>query len=277
MNIRYQTPKGGTTIYAAMTKLIDTLDTIDDIDHVLGWACPVPFFGSISGASVATVGINPSNREFVDRDGRELQSDQRRFPTLGSLSIADWSDVDGHQIAEIVRACVRYFEINPYRQWFDVLDRLLCAGGKSYYHEQSACHIDLVAFATGAKWGAIDSAAKRSLIERNRRPMAELIRDSPVQVLVLNGRAVVREFENFTGNELAAEGVDEWMLPRTGARGVPGIAYKGHVSSIGDIDLGREISVFGFNHNLQSSFGVTTHVISNIANRIGEEIGSATD
>lgn len=58
-------------------------------DHpdVLGWACPVPFFGHLESARLATVGINPSNLEFTTADRTELTGPPRRLPTLSSLGL----------------------------------------------------------------------------------------------------------------------------------------------------------------------------------------------
>jgi hypothetical protein len=52
----------------------------------------------------------------------------------------------------------------------------------------------------------------------------------------------------------------QWALPRRQQADVAGIAYKGIVREVSGISLGRELLVLGFNHNIQSSFGVTTEV-----------------
>lgn len=260
-----------------MTKLIEALLDNDEREQIIQWACPVPFFGPISTARIATVGINPSSREFVDRSGRELQDQDRRLPTLRSLELECWSKTSGAQVCDITRSCERYFTSNPYRQWFDVLDRVLNAAGVSYYGAGVACHIDLVAFATRRKWGHLDSGLKRNLIVQGRQPMAEFVRASAIRVLILNGRSVVREFETFTGEQLSATVVDDWTLPRSSGRGVPGVAYEARINSIGGMDLDREVLVVGFNHNLQSSYGVTAQVVKRIGHRIGEEIATTID
>ena len=43
-----------------------------------------------------------------------------------------------------------------------------------------------------------------------------------------------------------------------------GFAYEGIVNDLSGMQLDREILVLGFNHNIQSSFGVTKHVIEAI-------------
>ena len=61
-------------MYTTLTTLIDRLDStaISGTNAIL-WGCPVPSFGDLSSSQVATIGLNPSNREFVDESGNELQ------------------------------------------------------------------------------------------------------------------------------------------------------------------------------------------------------------
>ncbi|MBS2940324.1 hypothetical protein KDN32_21520 [Nocardioides sp. J2M5] len=262
-------------MYSQISRLVDQLDSQVAPNDVLGWACPVPFFGEIALAKVATVGINPSNREFVDKAGTELAEPARRLPTLSSLGRASWDDATGDDIRSIALGCRRYFQGNPYRQWFDVLDRMLCAGGASYY-DSTACHVDLVAYATSTKWGILPGAVRDDLMRRGRSTIAELIRDSAVDVLVLNGRAVVSEFVQFADASLVAREVDSWTLPRSSGTGVGGIAYEGVIDAIGEVAMDRSIRVIGYNHNLQSSFGVTTEVMQRIGEWVGATVASAT-
>ena len=76
---------------------------------VIPWNCPVLSFGEASNATVATLGLNPSNREFVDRWGNELTDSDRRFHTLGSLGIAQWSDAAPEHMALVGDSCRNYF------------------------------------------------------------------------------------------------------------------------------------------------------------------------
>jgi hypothetical protein len=262
-------------VYSQISRLVDQLDSEVAPSDVLGWACPVPFFGEIEMAKVATVGINPSNREFVDKAGTELAEPAQRLPTLSSLGRASWDDATGDDIRSIALGCRRYFQANPYRQWFDVLDRMLCVGGASYY-DSTACHLDLVAYATSMKWGLLPSDVRDDLVHRGRSTIAELIRDSAIEVLVLNGRSVVSEFLQFAHASLVARDVEGWTLPRSSGTGVSGIAYEGAIDAIGEVTLDRTIHVIGYNHNLQSSFGVTTQVMQRIGEWVGATVASAT-
>lgn len=263
-------------MYATMASLVDDLEAEVSRGHVVPWASPVPFFGDIQNAVVATVGINPSNREFVDSRGLELIGAQRRLPTLESMGLQDWSSASGWDIRSLVVACENYFIHNPYRGWFDILERMLNAGGYSYYGTPAACHLDLVAYATQAKWGKLTVDTRTKLIGRGRSNLAKIIRDSPLEVLVLNGRSVVDEFMRFAETGLTQRDMREWSLPRGNGQGVVGVAFEGVIDNIGGVALDRDVVVIGYNHNLQSSFGVTREVINEIGKFIGGSIVKAT-
>lgn len=239
-----------------------------DVDEqpVMPWSCPVPYFGRLGHATVATLGINPSNREFVDVAGRELDGDRRRFPTLGSLDLHSWADASSLDITAIVSACDGYFSANPYSRWFDTLDTLLRPAGASYYGtDNPAAHLDLVPYATQVKWGALRADQQRALLYCGRDLLASLLRDSRVELLVLNGASVVRQFEEVARVRLKRNQNNGWDLPHHRAPRVRGVAYSGELDHIREVDLGRAITVVGFNHNLQSSFGVTRRAVEAIA------------
>lgn len=254
-------------MFSSMASYVNRLDsTAVSQSSIIRWSCPVPFFGEIAGATVATVGINPSSREFLSADGIELQGEERRLPTLRSLGCRSWLEVDAVQIKEILAACETYFLRSPYNRWFQVLEKVLAPAGVSLYRRGGqACHIDLVPYATNAKWGSLPLAEQRNLIEVSRDALARLLHDSQLSALILNGQSVVREFERTAEIELERCAMPEWVLPRSRGAAVRGLAYTGHVDHIGGVDIGREVIVVGYNHNLQSSFGVTSAVVSAIA------------
>lgn len=236
------------------------------------WTCPVPYFGELHAATVATLGINPSNREFVDVSGHELDGDDRRFPTLGSLGLGKWEDASSLDLIAIVSACDRYFSGNPYNRWFDTLDVLMVRAGASYYSvDQPAAHLDLVPYATYIKWGSLRAGQQRALLHCAQDLLAALLRDSPVEFLVLNGASVARHFEAVTNLELTRRHQADWDLGGHGFERVRGIAYTGTVERIGKFDLGRSIAIVGYNHNLQSSFGVTKRALNAIAGWVGAQ------
>jgi hypothetical protein len=235
--------------------------------EIIPWSSPVLSFGDPSIARVATVGLNPSNREFVDDAGNELTDEMRRFHTLNSLGLRHWGEIASRHVSRILDSFSYYFLKNPYDRWFRVLDSLLASAGVTYYRrELHACHLDLVPFATSKKWTDLSPTQRSSLLKGAGDTLGLLLRESAVEVLVLNGRTVVENLQCLTGTVLEAEQMPRWNLPRQATSDVPGIAYRGCVSSVAGVDLRRRVHVLGFNHNIQSSFGVTKLVKSEISN-----------
>ncbi|RMX08184.1 hypothetical protein D8I35_03465 [Corticibacter populi] len=235
------------------------------------WASPVVSFGNPAVSKVATLGLNPSNLEFVDRVGEQLLEPYNRFESLGSLRATNWSEVARLGVQRIWETCEDYFFRNPYDQWFKRLDRILAKTGASYYSRigESACHLDLVPFATANKWSALPRGHQARLIELGAPSLARTLSASDIRVLVLNGATVVREFSRLVvADSLRSQVEPSWAL-QDGR--VQGISYIGRISEVGSIPLRRKLLVLGFNHNIQSSFGVTTQAIANISTWIGRQ------
>ena len=228
---------------------------------VIPWSCPVPSFGDAARSTVATIGINPSNREFVDDGNRELAGRARRFHTLGSLGLKSWAEAEDPHYDEIASSCQRYFETNPYDRWFKELDFLISGTNFSYYSPLfSACHLDVVPFATSCKWGELTPEHRSRLFAISGDTLGRLVHDSPLQVLILNGSSVVAQFQSVSGTALSSVRQIGWELPRLKGRGVAGYAFHGTISTLAGVKLNRTVTVLGFNHNIQSSFGVTRGV-----------------
>lgn len=231
---------------------------------IIRWSSPIPSFGDLYSSVVATVGLNPSNKEFVDSDIKELQGVKRRFPTLNSLKISSWSDIDDFHMEQILDSCKNYFTRNPY-EWFKRLDFIISGTGKSYYFpSEGACHLDLIPFATSEKWGNLSVQEKSLLLELSGDTLGILLKASSVKLLILNGGTVVDNFKRISNVTFETKKQKSWSLPRELGNDVAGFSYEGYTSNIGGIDLGREIQVLGYNHNIQSSFGVTSKVLRSI-------------
>jgi len=252
-------------MYKSLTTFIDNLATPQAREaDVIAWSSPVPAFGNPSCSKVATLGLNPSNREFVDEHGCELEGPRRRFHTLRSLGLTAWQDVDSSHLRQIIHSCEDYFDGNPYDRWFKVLDRVVSGAGASYYSSvEPACHLDLIPYATFSKWTELTSRQRLGLLDLARRGVASLIKDTDIEILILNGRSVVAQFEVFSDCRLTAVPMEPWTLKRSG-QPVAGVGYYARVDQLDGADLGRQLLVLGYNHNLQSSFGVTSVAIDAI-------------
>lgn len=240
---------------------------------VIRWASPVPSFGDLSTSRVATLGLNPSNREFEDKSG-ELQDPSRRFPTLGSLGLDSWKDAGDRHLRLILDSCREYFLRNPYNTWFRPLDKVISGVSASFYGEsRSACHLDLIPYATARKWTELRADQKSSLLAIAGDTLGLLLRDSPVRILILNGMSVVKQFQKVAEIRLEQHEMPTWSLSRR-LEPVTGLAYTGVVNALSGFRLRDDIQVLGYNHNLQSTFGMSDEVIFAIRDWIAQ-MGSA--
>lgn len=236
---------------------------------VLRWGSPVPAFGDPEGSWVATVGLNPSNREFVDEDGKELRGTQRRFHTLASLGLLAWHQADAYHLQLLVSSCTEYFRNNPYDRWFRRLDDIIAAAGFSYYSKtRRACHLDLVPYSTAVKWSSLSGRDRMQLLAASADILGLVLHDSRIRALILNGSTVVRYFQRTLGIELRARPMSAWDMPRSDGSVVRGVAYTGCLDAIGGCRLPTRLIVLGYNHNIQSSYGVSRSLVERIGSWI---------
>ena len=147
-------------LLAEVDRLVDLLSEGRPVKlGAIPWASPILAFGDPANSRIATLGLNPSNLEFVDRHGRELHAPHHRLESLATLNVSSWGEVASRGVRRVWQACEDYFYGNPYDQWFKRLEKLLVATGASYYTSfgVKACHLDLVPFATAEKWSSLTS------------------------------------------------------------------------------------------------------------------------
>lgn len=246
-------------------KLLHTLD-------VINWAAPVPYFGDPCKATIATVGLNPSDREFVSAEGAELTGSLRRFHTLTSLGLTSWNELTPAQLESIHTSCTEYFSRNPYDAWFRPLDLLLRGTNDSFYSSMfHACHLDLVPYATSIKWAFLKPYQRELLLTTSAIFLGQVLKYSPIKILVLNGKTVVDNFERATDVSFHRLLMESWCLPRKNGINIKGFSYEGKISRMADIDIGREVYILGYNHNIQSSYGVTSSVRTSIQEWISQK------
>jgi hypothetical protein len=217
---------------------------------VVAGSTPVVAFGDPLNAWVATVELNPSRAEFPDRTGRELTGKSRRLETLQSLGVKTLAQVSPAVARKIVTGCNEYFRRNPYT-WFKRLEIILGVLRASYF-DGTACHLDLVQWATDPVWGKLPKSQQRILIEKDRPFLREQINYGQFKLLLLNGRSVVEQFESLLSCPLETLGKD-FPLP-------------GWTLSAGKDHSG--VPVIGWNLNLQSTPGIFNFNISVLARAI---------
>ena len=162
---------------------------------VVPGSTPVVAFGNARTAKVATIGLNPSSNEFQDRSGQDLVGCFRRLATHRSLGVYDLATASPAIIAKVLNDCNTYFQRNPYRWWFGQLESILQACGASYC-DGSACHLDLVQWATKPTWTEVPSTAQSCLLDSDLPFLKEQFRNENIELLLVNGRRATKEFES---------------------------------------------------------------------------------
>ena len=214
----------------------------DGIPVVPG-STPVVAFGDVRNAEVATLGWNPSKVEFLDRHGDELKGAEQRLETLSSLGGSDLSLATVHSIRSVFEGCNGYFQRRPYRRWFDRLEKILCVLGKSYY-AGTACHLDLVQWATDPTWGRLEPTHKKTLLEADLPFLLKQLSQEHIGLLLLNGSGIARAYSEMLGCELTETVVTGKISLKL---------FSGWTA--------HGARVIGWNKNIQSSFGVSNDYI----------------
>lgn len=250
-------------MYSILTTLITRLeDPRMTSTGVIDWGSPVPSFGNIGKSKVVSLGLNPSNREFLDNEGYELTGPMRRFHSLSSLGINSWAEINALHLKQIIETCFSYFLSNPYDTWFRKLDQIISSTGYSYYDSiNQACHLDIIPYATEKKWTDLTTIEKQLLIDISGDALARLLEYSSVRMIILNGISVIKHFEKISKVNLEKEELNSIKLNRKNGRHIKGYIYKGYFNQLSGINLDKKILAIGFNHNIQSSFGITNNVI----------------
>lgn len=224
--------------------------------QVVAGSTPVVSFGDARLARTATLGLNPSRIEFLAPNGHELAESVRRLATHRSLGTDDLANAPESIIERVLCDCCTYFTHNPYRRWFDQLESVLKACGDSYY-DGSACHLDLVQWATDPTWGGLRSTALRNrLLDADAPFLIEQLSSENIHLLLVNGMGVLRQLQRIVPATL-----DEFDL-------ITGLGHQDTRLFIGEIF--DDVRVIAWSTNLQSSFGVTHELRAELANRVAE-------
>ncbi len=221
------------------------------VGPVVSGSSPVVAFGNARRARVATLGLNPSRLEFLDRAGRELDGANRRLETLASLSIASLEEAPDEVIGRVVSACDGYFWRNPYRRWFDQLEGIL-SGMEVTYYGGSACHLDLVQWATDPVWRQLSAHDRKGFLDADQPFLLAQLRKERIEVLLLNGQAVIERYQAATDSRLRPAGE---------------LKASGRATLLREGAFG-DIRVVGWSVNIQSSFGVSNELRTRLRDRV---------
>lgn len=159
---------------------------------VLPGSLPVVSFGDPGTAAVATVSLNPSWLEFLSPAGEWLTGGHRRLASLNSMCANGPGELDAIQVGQVVSDSFGYFRSgNWYRRWFGWLERLLVSSGAGSYLDGSACHLDLVQWATRPAQGKLPADAWQRLVGEDQEFLRWQLAHSDVSTVLVNGMSVV--------------------------------------------------------------------------------------
>lgn len=223
------------------------------LNDVIPYSTPVISFGNPALARVATLGINPSNLEFqCPKTKLELPEHKRRLQTLTSLGVRALDRADNEIIRLILKDCNNYFQKNPYR-WFCQLEEYILRQIDVSYWNGSACHLDLVQWATKEKWGNLTKTIQAELLRRNINFLKEqLCHNLNLEVLLLNGAEVLNNFQNNFVNSL--EKMEKINLE------IDNPTPTEQTASVSKGTYLKRVKVIGWNKNIQSTRGMTARL-----------------
>jgi hypothetical protein len=161
---------------------------------------PITHFGHLEKARVATIGINPSVREFFD--GRKtptlLDDDHKRVLDRDSIGIRDHEVPSIDDALKVLASYNGYFETPNYYSWFKAMQKWALDPLAVSYVEGTVAHLDLVQWATKPVWGGIESKdVREQLVLSDSRFLSEQIRMSRPELVLFNGSTVVNTLKKF--------------------------------------------------------------------------------
>jgi hypothetical protein len=183
---------------------------------------PVLFFGDAPAARLLTVGLNPSDQEYLDSRGEELDGERRRFHTLASLGASARSQMTETQCDQAVEMMRGYFTPGqPVFRWFRPLAHVVEAMGASFVG-RTAAHLDLVQESTRPVWSLLSKAEQGALLAADRSFFRWQLSDLPARIVACNGASVLREVIEVTESETVNQGALKrvrWTVGRARAGG----------------------------------------------------------
>lgn len=241
--------------------ILKRLSKIPTSIYVADKSTPVISFGNFEKARIGTLGINPSPKEFFNRDNL-LAPDKKRLIDLESLNLQSHEQITENQAQAVLDGCYNYFNKRPL-EWFDEFEELLNVKSFSY-KDGSASHIDLVQWCTTPEWGKIPSIEQKKLLESDKNFFHWQLENNNMEVIILGGRQVLNQVEAIP--EITLELIDT-LFYFSGSRKTSFELYK--------MENFKGRKLLGWSVNLQimrSSTEEKTGVLNVLKSFIGDEI-----
>lgn len=194
--------------------------------NVVAGSTPVVSFGNPANAKVATLGINPSSGEFsYGKDRPLLSKEEKRLVDHDVLQIKNPRSLTLEESQRVIEGCNDYFKSEKHYEWFLRLEEIvLSPAGYTYYGgNASACHLDLVQWATDPVWGSIKAAVKKRLLSDDKEFLRFQLTNYKFDFVYLNGGTVIEQFLKLGIAKLS----EVYSVTRNSKGGTPHKVYKG--------------------------------------------------
>lgn len=199
-------PLSLTGIELQQAKLCERLRRSASASTVPG-SLPVLFFGDLFTAEVATVGLNPSDHEYLTQDGVLLNGQRQRFATINSLGAMNRASLSDGQCAEAIQWMRNYYDPGRpvYGSWFNGLARVIEGFGASF-QARSCAHLDLVQESTTPVWSRLPAVEQEELLNQDLPFLEWEIRTFPLRAVICNGKKVGIEVQQRLGVSVIEQG-----------------------------------------------------------------------
>lgn len=237
-------------------------------NQIVQRSIPVPFFGNIERARVATISINPSFNEFVDGEEKLLIRPQKRFVDRAVLGVSDLDMLNEDQSELLYCSLLNYFQHNPfYDKWFKKLDNYVGDLLGTSYNTGTMVHLDVYPWATKKAWGKLQklegTLCERSLYSyKNSGLLREILLDKHFDYIYIDGATAKKQLQEVLDKtiferEITVQGIDNKIYN-----------FKMYEGTFNGTKL------IGFNHTLNSSKkpnDVWEYLFSILSDRIDEK------
>ena len=244
-----------------------------DCDVVYG-STPVVSFGDFTKAKVATLGINPSSLEFMDKSASAtanglLPEGKKRLAdaeTVGLISDDPFDDDTAEYVLgpdgakEIWEKCRDYFKgPNAYWPWFNDLEKVVNFIGRSY-KDDTACHLDLSPWATDPVFSGLSKDQQQRLLLGESDFLSWQIAKSNIELVIFNSAQAFGRLRELGDFSIFEAGIIEY---KSGGAKRTSNFYEGFAPG------GKRIMGWSLNlQALQASVEEKTHVFEQIEERL---------
>ena len=197
---------------------------------------PVPFFGNIERARVATISINPSNLEFEDKQGNLLPRPHKRFYDRDFWNEKDTDIISENHTEGVYESLYDYFRLNPYKLWFDRLEKNVkdLLGGS--YYNGTMVHLDIYPWATKKKWSKLPIAERKKALD-NYDLLKKILRNRNFECIYINSKETKEQLEKYFDKKIEETPVN----------------FSGQTWKIYEGELDNGTKLIGLSCNIQSS------------------------